>query len=97
MDPRDAEALDFDDANEAHLARHGVSAVEVAQVWCNSPTYAANKRGLVATYLMVGETDGGRGVTVAVVMDEVRLRLRPITAWDSTPGETSRYRGRRAR
>lgn len=59
MHPRDAEDLEFDDANEAHLAVHNITATEVT--------------------------------------DEVRLRLRPITGWDSTVGELTRWRTERTR
>lgn len=96
MQPWEADDLEFDDVNEAHLALHGISVTEVAQVWLSRPVYVPNKKGLTAAWLMLGDTLGGRSLTVAVVtMEEVR-RLRPITGWNSTAGELTRWRPGRA-
>ena len=96
LHPRDADDLDFDDDNEIHLARRGISAMEVVQVWMNRPVYVPNKKGLTATWLMLGDTAGGRPLTVAVVTIEALLRLRPITGWCSGAGELTRWRSGRA-
>lgn len=92
MHPWEADDLEFDEVNEAHLARHDISATEVTQVWLNKPVYVPNKKGLAATWLMLRDTLGGRSLTVAVVTLEEVLRLRPITGWDSTAGELTRWR-----
>jgi uncharacterized DUF497 family protein len=96
LHPRDAEDLEFDERNEAHLARHGITATEVTQVWLDEPQYVPNKAGLAATWLMLGDTAGGRSLTVAVLTLETVLRLRPITGWNSTAGELTRWRRGRA-
>ena len=96
MHPRDAEDLEFDEDNEAHLARHGITVTEVTQVWWNQPLYVPNKAGLTAAWLMLGDTSGGRSLTVAVVTLETFSRLRPITGWNSTAGELTRWRPGRA-
>jgi hypothetical protein len=96
LHPREAEDLDFDDVNEGHLARRGIVATDVVQVWLNQPVYVPNKKGLTATWLMLGDTAGGRSLTVAVLTQETLLRLRPITGWNSTAGELTRWRPRRA-
>jgi hypothetical protein len=97
--PDEADDLDFDDANEGHLAGHGtrpgISVVEAYQVWNNGPVYVPNKAGMTATWLMLGDTYGGRALTIAVLVLEQSARLRPITGWDSTPGELTRWRGGR--
>lgn len=96
MHPRDADDLDFDDENEAHLAQHSITRIEVAEVFEDQPVFVPNKKGLAATWLMLGDTDAGRALTVAVVVIETFRRLRPITGWTSTPGELTRWRqGRR--
>jgi len=97
MHPCDAEDLEFDEANEAHLAVHNITVTEVTHVWLGGPVYVPNKKGLTVAWLMLGDTAGGRALTVAVLTDEVRLRLRPITGWDSTVGELTRWRPGRAR
>lgn len=96
LHPCDAEDLEFDEINEAHLARRGITATEVVQVWLNGPVYVPNKKGLTATWLMLGDTAGGRSLTVAVLTVETVRRLRPITGWNSTAGELTRWRPRRA-
>lgn len=96
MHPWDADDLEFDEINEAHLARHGISATEVTQVWLSKPVYVPNKSGLAATWLMLSDTLGGRSLTVAVVTLEEVLRLRPVTGWNSISGELTRWRQARA-
>src|SRR5579871_5820901 len=44
-------------------------------------------------YKMIGRTDGGRLLTIVVRWDLSRRTLRPITGWDSTAGERTRYGG----
>lgn len=44
MHPRDAEDLEFDERNEAHLARHGITATEVTQVWLDEPQYVPKRQ-----------------------------------------------------
>ena len=96
LHPDEADDLDFDEANLDHLAKHRITPAEVLEVWLNSPVYVPNKKGLAATHLMLGDTDGGRAMTIGVVTDEARRLLRPITGWDSTAGELTRWRpGRR--
>jgi hypothetical protein len=95
LHPRDADDLEFE-VNEIHLALRNITATEVTQVWLNQPVYLPNKRGLTATWLMLGDTSGGRSLTVAVITLESLLRLRPVTGWNSTIGELTRWRPRRA-
>jgi hypothetical protein len=95
LPPTEAEDLEFDEVNEAHLAQHGVSATEVVQAWLNEPVYVPNKQGLAAAWLMLGDTDGGRPLTVAVITIEVWLRLRPVTGWTSSSWELTKWRPRR--
>ena len=93
MRPDDAEDLQFDEANEEHLARHGITPAEAMEVWLDDPVFAPNRKGLAATWLMVGRTAGGRALTIAVLGIEQLRVLRPITGWDSTAGELTRWGG----
>ena len=96
MHPDDADDLDFDEVNLDHLATHRITPRDVLEVWSDGPVYVPNKKGLAATHLMLGDTSGGRALTIAVVTDTRRHLLRPITGWDSTTGELTRWRrGRR--
>lgn len=78
--PEDAEFIEFDDDNEAHLAIKDVSPAEVNQVFLGDPLWAPNLKGRTADWLMIGRTDGGRPLVVMVSYDEARATLRPITA-----------------
>jgi hypothetical protein len=94
--PADAEDIEFDQENEGHLARHAITPAEVVQVWLSGPVYVPNKKGMTATWLMLGDSYGGRALTVAVLCNETWRRLRPITGWDSNRGELTRWRPDRA-
>jgi hypothetical protein len=84
--PRDAEIVDFDEGNESELALHHITANEVMQL-----LWAANKKGLAGVWLAVGFTDGGRALSVPIIYDSGRNALRPVTGWDSSTGERTRY------
>ena len=90
--PLDAELLEIDDGNELHVTAHGVSVVEVEQVFEDDPLWVPNKKGRTGNYLMVGRTNGNRPVTTAVVYDDIRRTVRPITAYESTDAEITRWR-----
>jgi uncharacterized DUF497 family protein len=89
--PEDAEFLEFDDDNEAHLAIKGVSPAEVNQVFLGDPLWAPNLKGRTADWLMIGRTDGGRPLVVMVTYDEARAVLRPITARTCEKDEVSKW------
>ncbi|SRR6266511_997174 len=92
MHPTQATELEWDDGNEGECARHGVSAVEVYQVWRNGPLYRPNKRGLAGDWMMIGRSDGGRLLTVVILARPEQKALRPITAWDASRGDRTVYR-----
>lgn len=70
----------WDGANEEHATRHGVSIVEIAQVFANGPLVTPNRLGRSAQYVAEGETDGGRVVVVA--FDRIgEHAVRPVAAW----------------
>ena len=87
MHPSDAEAIEWDDHVELHIADHGISAEEVHQVLGNTPTWIANCRGRTGDCKAIGETDGGRRRTIVVAVDERRHAIRPFTGCESTSRE----------
>lgn len=89
--PRYAEFIDFDEGNESELAAHHISAAEVTQLLLNGPAWAPNMKGRAGLWLAVGYTNGGRALTLPVVYDDSRGAVRPITGWESTAGERTRY------
>lgn len=78
--------FDWDESNLEHVARHGVEATEVEEVF----------RGLLYirkvhdTYTVLGLTVTGRWLFVVVAKKE-RNVIRPITARDMNPTERKVY------
>jgi uncharacterized DUF497 family protein len=89
--PREAEAWEWDEGNEAELARHAISATEVEQVWENGPVFVPNRRHRAGDWKMLGLTHGGRRLTIVIRYFQERRTIRPITGWPTTDGEKSRY------
>lgn len=90
-DPRNAENWDWDEANEAELADHQVSAAEVEQVWMNGPVVLPNRKERAGDWKVVGRSNGGRALTVILRYDAVTRTLHPITGWDSPVADKTRY------
>lgn len=84
--------FELDDGNEPKFAAHAVSTREVLQVLPGEFRVFRNKRDATATYLMIGRTFGGRLLTIPIVETHVLGRWRPISAWDASRAETTRYR-----
>lgn len=78
--PSDADWVEFDEHNEEHLWGHRVTATEVWEVFDDDPLWAKNKKNVSGAWLMIGRTRGGRPLVVAVVYDEARGCVRPVTA-----------------
>lgn len=89
--PAEAESWEWDEGNESELARHNISAAEVEEVFEESPAWIRNRRHRSGDWKMLGLSFGGRRLTIVVRYDEVTLSLRPITGWDATAAERSRY------
>lgn len=77
--PRKAK-FDWDDANAAHIARHGVTPEEVEQAFANKPlaVLAVQKRGGEQRALCAGLTAAGRALQFVYTVR--RGKIRVITA-----------------
>jgi hypothetical protein len=96
MRPWAARDFEWDEVNQAKLWDHRIRPWEVDEVFWDWPKWANNKKGRRGDYLMVGRTDAGRWLTVPVQVKAATRQLRPITGWDSSQAELSKYgRGRR--
>ncbi|HKI55532.1 MAG TPA: BrnT family toxin [Trueperaceae bacterium] len=85
--------FEWDDDNEGHIARHGVSPDEVEEVFYNDPlTAPAYNQGAERRYAKIGVTDAGR--LLCVVFTHRKGRIRIVTAVEANPAETRRYRDR---
>jgi uncharacterized DUF497 family protein len=89
--PEHAEDFEWDEGNESELAAHGISPIEVEDVFDNGPKWARNRSYRSGDWKMMGLTQGGRRLTIVVRLDVDRRGLRPITGWTSTAGEGRRY------
>ncbi|HEY3117535.1 MAG TPA: hypothetical protein VGK54_12400, partial [Chloroflexota bacterium] len=87
--PESVVRITFDDGNEAELARHRVTADEVIEVFENDPLWRTNRRDRAGNRQAIGRTNGGRLLTVVAIWDVSNRVLRPITAWDASPAETT--------
>ncbi len=87
--------LIWDDWNEEHIARHGVSAVEVEEVVFDpASAFFRTGRDHALRYIVLGLTEVGRYLFVVVEPLSGR-RAYVVTARDMTDGETGRFKGRR--
>ena len=78
----------WDDDNVDHIARHGISAREVDEVWRGELKFRRNRKGRAATHQMLGPDGGGRLVAVFVAPVPARPGLwRAVTARPATAAE----------
>jgi hypothetical protein len=76
--------LIFDDHNEREMARHGVVRWDVEQLTWNRCVFHSNWRGEPGSVLMIGETNGGRLLTVPLAPTDDPTTWRPATAFDAS-------------
>ncbi|MGZ6692925.1 MAG: hypothetical protein ACXVHQ_36650 [Solirubrobacteraceae bacterium] len=79
--------LEFDDDNTEHLGQHGIAPEEVEQLTGNPYVTARNARGPENRIFMIGQTDGGRMLTIVLEATHDEVIWRPITGWSSTARE----------
>jgi len=75
--------LIFDEHNEREMARHGVVRYDVEQIQWNRNVVVPNRRGEPGSVLLIGETDGGRLLTVPLAPTDDPTTWRPATAFDA--------------
>jgi uncharacterized protein len=73
----DPAVFEWDDANIAHIARHGVSREEVEQAFRNDPliVVALQQRSAEERVLCAGFTDAGRPLQFVYTMRKGRIRV----------------------
>jgi uncharacterized DUF497 family protein len=76
--------LIIDRHNRAEMARHGVSRREVDQILWNRRVIGPNPRGEPGSILLIGETHGGRLLTVPLAPTDDPTTWRPATAFDAS-------------
>lgn len=83
--------FEWDEDNESHCARHGVTPSVAEEVKGGTPLFFRNKRKRTGTHMMIGPDVGGRFWTVVILETSVEGRWRPITGWPSDTPELRRY------
>ena len=78
--------LEFDERNEEHQARHGVSPTELRQVLENQHLTRPNPKA-PERILLMGYTHGGRALVVVLASTDDEATWRPVTAWIAEPQE----------
>ena len=74
-------AEDFEE-HQARTGRRVVTAVEAQQLWDNGFVARRNHRGAADTRLLIGQSDGGRDITL-VVRSLGKGNWLTFTAWDT--------------
>lgn len=79
--------LQWDDDGEEHVAKHGLSVAEVAQVVANGYVIVKNRKARRAQYVMLGTTDGGRDLAVPIRRTRDLGTWRVVTAYDASDAQ----------
>jgi hypothetical protein len=87
-------ALILDEHNLAEMARHGVSGAEVVQLIANRHITGPNRRGEPGSIVLIGETDGGRVLTVPLAPTDEPATWRAATAFDASRHQRTIFRRR---
>ena len=80
-------ALVWDEANEEHSAKHGVSVREVAQMVSSPHVIVRNRKKRSTRHLLIGSTHGGRILTVSLAQTADQSTWRPVTAFPATKAQ----------
>ena len=83
--------LEWDDENEEHLARHGLTPGLVRQVLANRHITVENPKQ-EERVLLIGETHGGTLVTISLAPTRDPGTWRPVTGWSATEAERKLFR-----
>ena len=78
----EVEALEWDDENLSHLARHGVSQARAESVLAISPRFFHNLEGRGGTHVMIGPDSDGRYLYISLRASDIFVGYwKPITGW----------------
>jgi uncharacterized DUF497 family protein len=82
--------LEWDERNQEHIARHGVTPAETFEVVGNRPFIT---RGRGNTFRVIGQTNGGRYLTLYLA-PRSRGSFYVVTARDATGEERRAFRAK---
>ena len=81
-------ALVWDEQNEEHIAKHGVTPREVNSMVENLCIVVRNRKHRRGQHLMIGRTHGGRVLAVPLAKTSSPDTWRPTTAYPATQAQT---------
>ena len=87
----DVLGFEWDEGNEGHIA-HDVCPHDVQQVLANLNVVTNNPRGARERVQHIGQTNGGRELTIVLEPTRDCVIWRPVTAWPSTRAERAIFR-----
>jgi hypothetical protein len=97
VDPTESEVIEWDGANEEHLARHRIGLWDVESVIETAIVCIPNRRSRAGAWKVIGTDPGGRVLSIVCDYDPTRRSIRPITGWVTTASERTKYlKGRRS-
>jgi uncharacterized DUF497 family protein len=79
--------LEADEETEDHLAEHGIRLADVWEVIYNRYIETHNPQEGEERVLVIGETNGGRIVTVSLAPTRDPGTWRPVTGWPAEDNE----------
>ena len=91
--PCEIEVFEFDwnDQNEGHCARHGLTPVTAKEVKDGAPKFFENDPEKTGTHIMIGPDAAGRCWTIVIKPTDQRGHWKPITGWPSDKTELRKY------
>lgn len=75
------EGLDFDDDNEEHIGRHGITPDDLWELLDNPYVIKRNRKHRSRIYLVIGRNRQGQCITMPIVATHDPFIWRPVTAW----------------
>lgn len=89
--PSFADHVDVNDHVVRKLAGHSITIYEMFQMLANDPKWVPNKKNRTADWKAIGQTDGGRLISIRFKFDQTRNALEPITGFDISKEELAKY------
>ena len=78
----EVEALEWDEENVGHLAKHGVTQAAAESVLVIAPRFFENLEGRGGTHVMIGPDSDGRYLYVSIAESDIYVGFwRPVTGW----------------
>ncbi len=89
--PSEAENIEWDEKTEEKCGNHQISFFDVQDVAVDPIVWVRNKHHGDDRWKAIGRNRGGRKLTIVFSYDAIRKSLRPITGWDATKEENTKY------